>query len=44
MIRPTDNSPDAAAMALKGMYDLYGVCAGRFVDYVDHVNRPRESQ
>jgi hypothetical protein len=29
---------NAAGVALKKMYDLYGTCAGRLVDLVDWVN------
>jgi len=30
---------DAAAVALKAMYDLYGVCAGRLVDLTNWVQQ-----
>lgn len=32
---PADNSADAAMLALKSMYDLYGLCAGRLVELVN---------
>jgi len=28
---------DGVAVALKEMYDLYGMCAGRMVDLLDHL-------
>ncbi|WP_420553991.1 hypothetical protein [Neptuniibacter marinus] len=31
-IEPADNSADAAAVALKQLYDQYGECAGRFYE------------
>jgi hypothetical protein len=39
--RPTDDSREAIALALKAMYDLYGLCAGRFVDSIDYPIRER---
>ncbi|GAA5784687.1 hypothetical protein YWS52_10060 [Chitiniphilus shinanonensis] len=39
-VNPTDNSPDAIAMALKQLYDQYGQCAGRLVDLVDYLTQP----
>lgn len=33
----TDDSPDAAAIALKQLYDQYGVCAGLHWDTVRHL-------
>lgn len=29
---------DDVLAALKDMYDLYGVCAGRFVDFLDYID------
>ena len=29
---------DAVAVALKDMYDLYGICAGRMVDLLDYLD------
>lgn len=34
-VKQQDSSMDAAGLALKGMYDLYAVCAGRLVDLID---------
>lgn len=31
------NHADEVAVALKEMYDLYGLCAGRLVDLVDYL-------
>lgn len=36
-----DNSADAGAVALKEMYDLYGLCAGRLVDLVKYLQEKR---
>ncbi len=36
---PASDSADDGALALKAMYDLYGVCAGRLVDLVDWVGK-----
>jgi len=32
---PAGNEVDAVVLALKDMYDLYGLCAGRLVDFLD---------
>ena len=32
-----DNSADAALLTLKDMYDLYGLCGGRFVELLDYI-------
>ncbi len=37
-VEQQDDSMDAAGVALKKMYDLYGICAGRLVDLVDRMN------
>lgn len=31
-------------MALKGMYDLYGPCAGRLVDLINFLTKPQQDQ
>jgi len=42
--RPSDNSCDAAQIALKELYDAYGLCAGRYYELIkrgagsDHKN------
>ena len=33
-IEPGDGSPDAAAIALKILYDQYGLCAGRVFELI----------
>ncbi|SAI74582.1 Uncharacterised protein [Bordetella ansorpii] len=38
VVRPTENSDEARALALEAMYGLYGTCAARHVDTVDHIN------
>ena len=35
--KPENNSCDAGQIALKDMYDLYGLCAGRLVDLVNYL-------
>ncbi|WP_430741154.1 hypothetical protein [Serratia plymuthica] len=35
--RPDDNSADAAVVALKMVYDQYGLCAGRLADVIQCV-------
>jgi hypothetical protein len=32
------NQGDDVMLALKEMYDLYGICAGRFVDFLDWID------
>lgn len=32
-----DNSMDASAVALKRLYDLYGICAGRHTDLIQYI-------
>ncbi|SXD56292.1 Uncharacterised protein [Klebsiella quasipneumoniae] len=32
-----DNSMDASAVALKKLYDLYGICAGRHADLIQYL-------
>ena len=34
----TDISADAALLTLKDMYDLYGLCGGRLVELLNHLN------
>ena len=34
---PSSPGTDDSAVALKKMYDLYGLCAGRFIDLVDWI-------
>ncbi len=34
---PGEKADDVIAV-LKDMYDLYGVCAGRFVDFLDYID------
>lgn len=36
-VEPADNSADAGAVALKELYDQYGLCAGRLVDLVNYL-------
>ena len=38
---PADNSADATALTLKTMYDLYGTCAGRFIDLINWITKPK---
>ncbi|WP_456088861.1 hypothetical protein [Pandoraea norimbergensis] len=38
---PASDAADDVALALKAMYDLYGVCAGRFIDLIDWVTTRR---
>jgi hypothetical protein len=35
----TDDSPDATAIALKQLYDQYGLCAGLHWDTVRHLQK-----
>lgn len=35
---PADN-PDDVALALKRMYDLYGLCAGRFIELLNWIEK-----
>ncbi|WP_424977390.1 hypothetical protein [Enterobacter ludwigii] len=32
-----DNSMDASAVALKKLYDLYGICAGRHTNLIQYI-------
>lgn len=43
---PTSPGSDDNALTLKAMYDLYGICAGRFIDLVDLImgNQPGKTQ
>ncbi len=34
-----NNSADAVAVALKEMYDLYGLCAGRLTELVNYLEQ-----
>lgn len=36
-VEPMNNSADAMVIALKQMYDLYGLCAGRLVELVRYL-------
>lgn len=38
-VEPMNNSADAAAVALKELYDQYGICAGRLVDLVNYLEQ-----
>lgn len=38
---PPDRTPDALAMTLKAMYDLYADCAGGFFDLIDWLQREK---
>src|SRR5207245_2143841 len=38
---PASNHADDMTVALKEMYDLYGICAGRLIDVVDWIARKR---
>ena len=38
---PPGQDADAVALALKDLYDLYGVCAGRLADLVDFIQQGR---
>lgn len=40
-VAPASNQADDTAIALKEMYDLYGICAGRLIDLVDWITRKR---
>lgn len=44
VVRPTDDSDVAAAIALEAMYGLYGSCAGKHVDTVDYINKPEKDR
>lgn len=35
-VKPADSSMDAIVITLKLMYDLYGLCAGRFVEVINY--------
>lgn len=35
---PPSREVDPVAVALKDMYDLYGICAGRLVDLIDYID------
>ncbi|WP_444542552.1 Rz1-like lysis system protein LysC [Halopseudomonas phragmitis] len=37
----SDNSADAALLTLKELYDQYGLCAGRLVELVNHLQEKR---
>jgi len=39
-VQPASSKADDIALALKQLYDQYGVCAGRLVDLVDWVTSP----
>lgn len=34
---PSDDTADAALIALKDTYDLYGLCGGRLVDLINWI-------
>lgn len=40
-VEQANNSGDAAAVALKELYDQYGLCAGRLVDLVNYLQEQR---
>lgn len=40
-VEQANNSADAAAVALKELYDQYGLCAGRLVDLVNYLQEKR---
>ena len=35
---PSGREVDPVAVALKDLYDLYGICAGRMVDLLDYLD------
>lgn len=35
---PSGLEVDPVAVALKDLYDLYGICAGRVVDLLDYID------
>ena len=35
---PLSGEVDPVALALKNMFDLYGLCAGRVVDFLDWID------
>ncbi len=35
---PSGREVDPVAAALKDLYDLYGICAGRFADLLDYLD------
>lgn len=35
---PPSDEVDNVAVALKDLYDLYGICAGRIVDLLDYID------
>ena len=43
-VAQTDDGMDAAGLALKGMYDLYGICAGRLVDLVNFLTKSQQDK
>lgn len=43
-VAPNDDGMDAITVALKGLYDQYGACAGRLVDLVNYLTKPEQDQ
>lgn len=39
---PASGEVDPVALELKGMYDLYGTCAGRMVDLLNWMDGPTQ--
>ena len=39
---PQGREVDPVAVALKDMYDLYGICAGRLVDLLDYLDEGQQ--
>ena len=39
-----DGSMDATGLALKGMYDLYGICAGKVAELINYVESDGRKQ
>lgn len=39
---PSTREVDPVAVALKDMYDLYGICAGRLVDLLDYFDEGQQ--
>lgn len=43
-IEPMNASADAIAVALKDMYDLYGLCAGRLHELVNYLEQDQQKE
>lgn len=39
---PTGREVDPVLVALKDLYDLYGICAGRMVDLLDYLDEGQQ--